>query len=56
MGLRYILEGRHVEPYGLFLFLNYLVFFELHASEASPIGTAGRLQIRVQCQTESLCK
>jgi len=56
VGLRYILEGRHVEPYGLFLFLNYLAFFELCVSEASPIGTAGRLHIRVQCQTASLCK
>jgi len=44
-----------VEPYGLFLFLNYLTFFELCVSEASLIDTAGSLKIRVLCQTESLC-
>lgn len=44
-----------MKPYGLFLFLNYLIFFELCVSEASLINTAGSLQIRVLCQTESLC-
>lgn len=44
-----------MEPYGLFLFLNYLTFFELCVSEAGLISTAGSLQIRVLCQTESLC-
>lgn len=31
------------------------MFFELCVSEASLINTAGSLQIRALCQTESLC-
>lgn len=44
-----------MKPYGLFLFLNYLMFFELCVSEAGLINTAGSLQITVLCQTETLC-
>lgn len=44
-----------MKPYGLLLFLNYLIFFELCVSEASLTNTAGSLQIRVLFQTETLC-